>query len=339
MDYPDPLSTPYGETFELSTHLIANEVIRRGGQPRWLRNALFTAEVDGRPLAFNMTRCPITSTVAGELTTRKDYTRKVLESAGLPVAPGGVYRPDDHDRALQRARRVGWPVVVKPAGLGRGRGVTVGITCDDEFTAAWAAATKVTSGRILVERQADGEEARIVVVDGQAVAVCGRRRPNVVGDGETTIAGLIDRKQAERLENPHLSNKPLELTAARRGHLLSRGMSPDTVPEEGRTVWLEDRGGIVGAPSTWSHGADSVDMTDTVHPSYMTVAAAIQQAFPGSGLVGVDMIAEDWTRPAAAGNHIVVEVNCRPAIGCHHFPWEGKPRDVAGAIVDACLSH
>lgn len=62
-------------------------------------------------------------------------------------------------------------------------------------------------------------------------------------------------------------------------------------------------------------------------------------AFAGLGLCGVDMIATDWSQPAAAGNYIIVEVNSRPAIGCHHFPWEGKSRNVAAAIVDACLQH
>lgn len=88
----------------------------------------------------------------------------------------------------------------------------------------------------------------------------------------------------------------------------------------------------------YSTGADSIDLTETVHPSYRQVAEQVYQAIPGLGLCGVDIIATDWSQPATADNHIVVEVNSRPAIGAHHFPWEGKPRDVAGAIVDACLN-
>lgn len=310
-----------GESYELSTQLIALEVMRRGYEPVWLRRALFVVDVDGAVYGWNMTRCSITSTVGAELATRKDYARTLLRRAGLPVADGGSYRPDEYDRALTKARRVGWPVVVKPSSSSGGRGVTVGVDSEDAFREAWQRASR-SDRKIVIERQQAGTEARFLTVSGRCMAVAGRIPAHVVGDGTSTVAELVERKNEERSVNPHLRRYVLE----------ARG-DPVRVPDVGEMVLLDPWGRV-----SFSTGADSRDLTDDVHPSYLDVAGRAELAFPQLGLAGVDIIAADFTQPATPGNHIVVEVNSRPAIGSHHFPWEGKPRDVAAAIVDACFS-
>lgn len=315
---PDPMSTPYGTYFELSTHLIAREVIRRGyNDLYWLRPAMFLVRVGSQTIGWNMTRCTITSTLAAEITGRKDYTRQLLRNHGIAVAAGGSYSPDDYERALTRARKVGWPVMVKPAGGSKGHGVAMAAN-EDEFVTAWRALSN--SKKIVVERRFPGQEGRFLVVDGRCVAVAGRIPAHVIGDGRSTVAELVQAKRRARAANPHLA-----------AHSLPNGPTPERVPAAGERVVLDHRGG-------YSTGADSIDLTETVHPSYRQVAEQVYQAIPGLGLCGVDIIATDWSQPATADNHIVVEVNSRPAIGAHHFPWEGKPRDVAGAIVDACLN-
>lgn len=330
------LDTPLGK-HELSTQLMAREVLSRGHEPRWLRNALFVIDVDGIVLGWNMTRCTVTSTIAAEITGRKDYARQLLTQFGVNVALGRSFSGDQQEAALLFAQSAGWPLVVKPAGQGGGRGVTVGIKSDEEFLEAWANA--LPSRRVVIEQQFDGDEARFTVVGGQFVAVAGRRRPNVVGDGSSTIHDLVTSKQRARASNPHLANKPLHLTDARIGFLLEQGLSPEFVPATGATVWLEARGGAAGAPSTWTHGADSVEMTEVVHNSYIEVALNAYHAFPQLGVAGIDIIAKDFSVPADKENHIVLEVNSRPAIGAHHFPSIGSSQDVAKAIVDECFRY
>jgi cyanophycin synthetase len=52
-------------------------------------------------------------------------------------------------------------------------------------------------------------------------------------------------------------------------------------------------------------------------------------------LVGIDFIIEDisksWKEQARCG---VIECNSRPFFDNHHLPFNGKPRNVAGAIWD-----
>lgn len=312
---PDPLSTPLGTYYELSTHLIALEVIRRGWQPQFLRPALFFIQVNAdRVLAWNMTRCSITSSVGAQITTRKDYSRTMLRRVGLRVAPGGSFRPGDVERALRRAEEVGWPVVVKPATASKGRGVVIA-NDGAEFKAAFQSTDDV---KIVVEKRMVGEEARFLVVDGRCVAVAGRTPAHVIGDGISTVAELVEAKNKARSANPHLAR-----------FRLPAGPQPDLVPKAGQRYVIDHRGG-------YSTGADSIDLTDTVHPSYRQIAERAYHAIPALGIAGVDIIATDWSQPATRDNHIVVEINSRPGIGAHHFPWVGEPRNVAEAIVEAC---
>lgn len=325
--------TELGRNRALSSELLALEVERRGYEPRWIRRSLFVAEMDGTVQGFNLTRCNITSTIAREITSSKRLTRRVLRDAGLSIADGRIYTSDQLDKAL--ADIDAWPVVIKPLSSRASKGVTIGIRTEDEFRQAWKTAR---AGRLIVEQQFTGQEARLFTVGGVGIAACGHRRPNVTGDGTSTIAELAAAKQAERDLNPHLRGKQLRLTDARLAYLRDRDLTANSIPDAGETVWLEDVGGIAGRPTIWREGADSVDLTDTVHPSYLEIAGRAEKAIPGLGLCGVDMIAADWTQPATPDNHIIVEVNSRPVLGCHHFPWEGKSRDVAAAIVDQCLA-
>jgi hypothetical protein len=152
-----------------------------------------------------------------------------------------------------------------------------------------------------------------------------------VGDGTSTVRELIIAKNEERRLNPHLVSRPIYLDRARLARLAEHGMSPLSVLAKGAEHIIDYRAGFSG-------GAESVDVTDEVHPSYGEIAAAAVRAIPGMVVAGVDMLISDPAQPAAADTYIIVEVNCQPGIGSHHFPVHGTPRNVAGAIIDAGLT-
>ena len=54
----------------------------------------------------------------------------------------------------------------------------------------------------------------------------------------------------------------------------------------------------------------------------------------GLDICGVDICTEDISIPIDKQNGIVMEVNAAPGIRMHHFPSQGKKRDVGKAIVD-----
>ena len=78
-------------------------------------------------------------------------------------------------QAVRAARRIGYPVVVKPLNANHGRGVSINLTEDDQVATAFAEAQKFgTSKAVLVESYLTGFDHRMLVVNNELVAVAKR---------------------------------------------------------------------------------------------------------------------------------------------------------------------
>jgi 3-methylcrotonyl-CoA carboxylase alpha subunit len=84
----------------------------------------------------------------------KKGARRLMAACGVPVVPG--YDGDDQtdDRLLQEARRIGWPVMLKPARGGGGKGMRV-VTREDGLGSALAASRREA-------RSAFGDDAMVI---------------------------------------------------------------------------------------------------------------------------------------------------------------------------------
>jgi cyanophycin synthetase len=80
-------------------------------------------------------------------------------------------------------------------------------------------------------------------------------------------------------------------------------------------------------------GNHTCDITDLVHPE---VAAAVSLAarIVGLDIAGVDLVAEDISRPLDEQRGAIVEVNAGPGLLMHLKPASGEARPVGRAIVD-----
>jgi cyanophycin synthetase len=131
--------------------------------------------------------------IAVELASDKEETNKILADLGLPLPKQRlVYSEDEAGRA---ARRMGFPVVVKPLNGNHGRGITIGLTDEEGVKAAYGTARDANKGGgrgVLIEAFIQGFDHRMLVVDGKLVAVSKRVPGRVIGDGVKTIAELVD---------------------------------------------------------------------------------------------------------------------------------------------------
>jgi D-alanine-D-alanine ligase-like ATP-grasp enzyme len=329
--FPRADQVPLGEFYNLSTHLIAMELLRRGIEVTWLTPRFCLAYVGGTTLGYEVTATHATGHAGTRAASRKDLARTLLATADLVVADGQAFSPVDGQAiAAEYARTIG-PVVVKPVDGNKGRGVTVGVEDPAKFDRAWELAARETRRGILVERQFTGTEGRFLVVGGRCISVTKRIPPHVVGNGVDSVGELIVAKNDLRRQNPVVSRYPIIMDAHRLDRLRQQGYDLDDVPANGETLILDLKAGL-------STGAEGANITDDVHPSYLDIAASAASVFPGLDVAGVDIIAQDFAEPANGENHIICEVNHAPGIGSHHFPTEGRARDVAGAIVDFHLS-
>jgi cyanophycin synthetase len=77
----------------------------------------------------------------------------------------------------------------------------------------------------------------------------------------------------------------------------------------------------------------AIDCTDSVHPE-VAHAATLAARVVGLDIAGIDLVAQDISRPLADQGGAIVEVNAGPGLLMHLKPAEGSPRPVGQAIVD-----
>jgi cyanophycin synthetase len=260
-----------------------------------------------------------------EIASDKEETNRILADLGLPVPRQRLVR--DAEGAVRAAERIGYPVVVKPFNANHGRGVSTHLTDEAAVSAAFANASE-HSDSVLVESFIPGLDHRMLVVDGQLVAVARREPGHVVGDGRQTVAELVEQVNADpRRGIGHekvLTRLELDYQAERL--LARRGYRPDSVPADGEVVYLRSTGNL-------STGGTAIDLTDAVHPDNREMAVRAVLAL-GLDVAGVDFLTTDIARSYHEVGGAICEVNAAPGFRMHVQPSEGRARDVAGPVID-----
>ena len=265
--------------------------------------------------------------IAVEISCDKEDTHNLLRDLGLPVPQQRLVYSERG--AARGAERIGFPVVVKPLDANHGRGVSINLMNEDQVRTAYGVARENARGRsVLVESFIEGMDHRMLVVNDELVAVAKRVPGHVVGDGEHTIAELVDivnedprrgighEKVLTRLELDHQAER-----------LMEKGeVSKDSVLPEGKVFFLRSTANL-------STGGTAIDMTDVVHPDNREMAVRAVQAV-GLDVGGVDFLTSDISMSYKEVGGAIVEVNAAPGFRMHVAPSEGEPRDVSGKVMD-----
>ncbi|HEX8583430.1 MAG TPA: cyanophycin synthetase [Allosphingosinicella sp.] len=268
-----------------------------------------------------------TSFVATELASDKNMTKKLLDESGVPVPRGVVVR--DADEAVRAARRLGYPLVVKPLDGNHGRGVSIGITSDDQLRFGFAAAqAQAKTKDVIIEQFFEGNDHRILVVGGKMIAVAERIPAQVRGDGVSTIRQLVEEVNKDpRRGNGHENVMTrIKIDALVEEYLGRSGLTPDSIPEAELVVPLR-------ATANLSTGGTAVDRTNEIHPDNADIARRAALVI-GLDVCGVDFVCPDISRSVRETGGGVIELNAAPGLRMHIEPSEGAPRDVAKPIIE-----
>ncbi|MEZ4299632.1 MAG: cyanophycin synthetase [Polyangiaceae bacterium] len=266
-----------------------------------------------------------TSHIGVEVAQDKQLTASLLERAGLPVPH--QERADSAEEAVEIAERFGYPVVVKPMDLSHGRGVALNLRDAHSVRDAWEKANDLSS-YVLVETFQEGTDHRILVVNGEVIAVSQRVPGHVVGDGERTIAQLVDIVNADprRGVGHEKVLTRIEIDDQARRLLNLAGYSESTVLAKGQVFALRATGNL-------STGGTAVDRTDVIHPDNVDIATRAAKVV-GLDVAGIDLICNDISKSVREHGGAIVEVNAAPGFRMHLAPTEGTPRNVAAPVID-----
>jgi cyanophycin synthetase len=263
--------------------------------------------------------------IAVEIASDKEETNRILGDLGLPVPRQRVVR--SAESAVSAAERLGFPVVVKPLDANHGRGVSLDLKNADEVRAAFEKAREHARS-IVVENFLSGYDHRMLVVGGELIAVAKRVPGHVVGDGEHTIKELVDLVNADprRGIGHEKVLTRLELDAQAERLMAKKNVGPDSILPRGEVLFLRGTGNL-------STGGTAIDLTDAVHPDNREMAVRAARAI-GLDVCGVDFITPDIAQSHREVGGGICEVNAAPGFRMHVAPTEGKPRDVAGPVMD-----
>lgn len=265
--------------------------------------------------------------IAVEIACDKEDTHSLLRDLGLPV-------PQQHmiyneRAAIRAAKRIGFPVVLKPLDANHGRGVSINLESNEQVEVAFEDAQKHGSSKaVLVESFVTGMDHRMLVVNGELVAVAKRIPGHVKGDGKSSVEELVTQvnedprrgigheKTLTRLEFDHQAERLLK----------EAGYNSKTVLKKEETFYLRSTANL-------STGGTAVDVTDIVHPDNREMAERAVKAV-GLDVGGVDFLTDDISDSYKDIGGAIVEINAAPGFRMHVAPSEGQSRDVAGKVID-----
>ncbi|HEB80034.1 MAG TPA: ATP-grasp domain-containing protein, partial [Rhodospirillales bacterium] len=250
----------------------------------------------------------------------KKITNNILGELRLPVPRQEV--AESEVEALAAAKKIGFPVAVKPLAGHEGQGVSANLAEADEVSAAF---TRAGGRKAIIEFFIEGDDHRLLVVGGRMLAAAKKIPPSVTGDGKTSIQNLV------KDMNRHPSRDGKKLFKVKIGDELMRllgaaGYTLDTVLRKGEKF-------VLCSTANFSTGGIPIDVTDKVHPDNRRMAVRAAEAV-GLDVAGIDFLTPDISRSYKKVTSAILEVNALPGLRLHYWPAEGVPRDVTGPIVD-----
>lgn len=264
-----------------------------------------------------------TNALAIDITSDKNLTKKMLDLASIPVPRGCVV--DKIELVWEQAQHLGLPVVVKPLNSNHGTAVALNLQHRHVVEAAFKDAIHQSPEGVIVEQYILGDEHRILVINDQVVAGISGEFIVVVGDGLHNITELVDlqvnsdTRRGEWETNP-LNKIELEDTQNIILELKQQGYHPASIPEAGVEVVI------------LRHGDLKKDSTDLIHPS---IALMVRRAAKVLNLdiAGIDLIAQDISKPLHEQSIAIIEVNASPGLLYHIYPGQGQSRPVCEAMI------
>ncbi|MFC4025029.1 acylphosphatase [Oceanobacillus longus] len=316
--------------YSVSMYSIALEGWRRGLTLKFINKNRRKSELyyslsnQEKEHIFTVSRGDKISQEAMRICKNKHLTKEYLIKAGVPTPEGELFEKNvTADEMLNYAKKLGYPVVVKPLDGTGGTGVIANIRSDKEFKEALSfVRDDLKFTKVIVEKHYEGRGYRVFAIGDKVVGAFDRIPANVIGDGKNTVRELLRLKLVERDKNPALFKRPIKEDKEMYGLLRQKGYTMDSVPKTGERVFLKTSNNV-------SSGGDSIDVTDKITDEVKDIAVRALKAIPNLAHAGIDFMVDEENNTS-----VILEINTTASIRNHLFPNEGIARDIPKAIID-----
>ncbi|AEG94535.1 N-acetylglutaminylglutamine synthetase [Ramlibacter tataouinensis] len=308
----------FGDTEDVSglnpyARLIVDEARRRGISAEVVDApaGIFKLRHFGHEVLCRESLTELTGGVAMTWCQDKVLTLRRLASIGLRVPRQRTAGDAQADAAFMCECG---SVVVKPALGEQGRGISVDVRTEPHLVEAIARAAK-EGGHVVIEEFCAGQDLRIVVIGYKVVAAAIRRPAEIVGDGQSTVAKLIERQSARRAAATGGESR-IPVDAETERCLAGQGLAMDSVLPPGQAVNVRKTANL-------HTGGTIHDVTAQLHPLLREAAETAARALR-IPVVGLDFLVPSPDQP----EYVVIEANERPGLANH------EPQPTAQRFVD-----
>jgi cyanophycin synthetase len=251
---------------------------------------------------------PVTLAIAGD----KPLVHRLLAERHIAGPRYAVCRRDDLRAARASVAALGGRCVIKPAHSGSaGAGITTGVTEADHLAPILAKAG-ARSRDVMVEEQIEGDNYRLLYLDGEFIDAVLRRPPTIRGDGHSTIRQLVRAENEDRTKNgAQAAQSLLDVDADVRHTLRAQGYDLSSVPAAGVAVQVKR---VVNDNRREENEGGSSLLCAAIVEEGSAAARAL-----GVRVAGVDVITTDPAVPLRESGGAVLEVNTTPGFYYHYM--------------------
>lgn len=279
---------------------------------------------DGKTEVFQGSR-PMRTAANGHITAiNKSLALYFIRSLGYDVLPF------EHFTTVESAQRflgLHAPIVVKPNNGWQSKGVTVGIVAQEQLVEAIDIAKKSSHrGEVVLQKQANGNLYRLLVINDKFVAAVLRTSAQVTGDGVHTVSELILEKNTDPRRGGQIDAVLKKIDIQKSRQFLGESTMARVLPK-GESLKVSQIESV-------SEGGEAINVTDQVHQTWRDAAIRVSQA-TGLFICGFDIICPDISQPMNGTELPVLEINDMPGFKLHAYPTGGgDPIDVAKILFD-----
>lgn len=266
---------------------------------------------------------PFATTSARRILRNKALSYALAES--FDIATPNTVVVADYSQELNSFLKTHGMVIVKPNSGQGSHGLTLNINSQDQLKNAVDSAL-LYSDQVLIQSQFTGEEVRFTSFNGHVRSAMLRQKPQVIGDGVSTIAQLI---YAENEARSLLTFSAVHYPQLDEKLVADAILHSQNVPAVGERVEL-------GLGTMIRSGASMYDVLDTIDKSYIKIVEKITSSF-GNGMIALDMMIGDIHTVANQDNYIFLEMNNDPALVLYYSCRDGKNFDIVNNYLGPML--
>lgn len=274
--------------------------------------------------------------VAKNIQRDKWSTNTMINRLGLPLPKWEVIESEkDIEKVWDEYQK---PLVIKPTGLTGGKGVNLGIKTIEQAMKAYNKCKKDIADKmrapwqtkIMIQEQVQGEDYRLLVINGTLEIVTKRIPAFVIGNGKLSIEKLIEKENSDprrNIHNPAHILKPIIIDEPLTDYLEEQKLSLSYVPKKEEKIYVRK-------VASMSQGGITEDFTDKVGKEIKIIVESIAQSVHAFTL-GIDIMCLDISKPLTKDNGAILEINTMPESYLNFYPVLGKQR---GYVADTYLS-